>query len=238
MSNAPADWYPQPDGRLRYWDGQQWTDHFAPNPQGAPTSDAPSLGARVEGVGKSAVANLTAGMQMDGRDVIWAAVGKPISGLGAGRYKLTDHYLYFEKGALTTNSQQVPISGVIDVDVRQSMAQKARGVGTVVVHINRGNRVEMVMLEDIPNFREGQSAINSTATAARLAIQRNQSTSTVRYEGSPAWAPHNSGPAAATTPAPSVDFMAQLRQLGELRDSGIITAEEFEAKKADILSRM
>lgn len=28
MSN-PAGWYPQPDGRLRYWDGQLWTDSFA-----------------------------------------------------------------------------------------------------------------------------------------------------------------------------------------------------------------
>ena len=29
MSN-PAGWYPQPDGRQRYWDGQQWTEHFGP----------------------------------------------------------------------------------------------------------------------------------------------------------------------------------------------------------------
>lgn len=29
MSN-PAGWYPQPDGRQRYWDGELWTEHFAP----------------------------------------------------------------------------------------------------------------------------------------------------------------------------------------------------------------
>jgi colicin import membrane protein len=28
--NAPAGWYPQPDGTQRYWDGQQWTEHIAP----------------------------------------------------------------------------------------------------------------------------------------------------------------------------------------------------------------
>lgn len=27
---ASAGWYPQPDGQLRYWDGRQWTEHFAP----------------------------------------------------------------------------------------------------------------------------------------------------------------------------------------------------------------
>lgn len=26
--SAPAGWYPQPDGRQRYWDGTQWTEHF------------------------------------------------------------------------------------------------------------------------------------------------------------------------------------------------------------------
>ena len=40
MSTSPAGWYPQEDGRLRYWDGQKWTEHFAPgqapSPMGAP----------------------------------------------------------------------------------------------------------------------------------------------------------------------------------------------------------
>jgi len=27
--SSPAGWYPQPDGRQRYWDGERWTDHFA-----------------------------------------------------------------------------------------------------------------------------------------------------------------------------------------------------------------
>jgi len=28
MMSTPAGWYPQPDGRLRYWDGNAWTEHF------------------------------------------------------------------------------------------------------------------------------------------------------------------------------------------------------------------
>jgi len=34
------------------------------------------------------------------------------------------------------------------------------------------------------------------------------------------------------------DIPAKLRQLAELRDQGILTAEEFDAKKTDLLSRM
>lgn len=43
-------------------------------------------------------------------------------------------------------------------------------------------------------------------------------------------------PAPAAAPAP--DMVTQLRGLGELRDAGVLSEEEFQAKKADILSRM
>ncbi len=44
------------------------------------------------------------------------------------------------------------------------------------------------------------------------------------------------------SPAPTVaappDPMEQLQKLAHLRDQGILTAAEFEAKKAELLSRM
>ncbi|WP_371602334.1 SHOCT domain-containing protein [Streptomyces sp. NBC_01220] len=49
-------------------------------------------------------------------------------------------------------------------------------------------------------------------------------------------------PAPAPAPAPPAqnaqEIMGLLRQLGELRDAGVITAADFEAKKADFLSRL
>ncbi|MGZ4422428.1 MAG: SHOCT domain-containing protein [Gaiellaceae bacterium] len=36
----------------------------------------------------------------------------------------------------------------------------------------------------------------------------------------------------------SGDIPDQIRKLGELRDSGVLSAEEFEAKKTELLSRM
>lgn len=38
MSQAPAGWYPQPDGTQRYWDGSAWTEHI----HGTPTTPAPA----------------------------------------------------------------------------------------------------------------------------------------------------------------------------------------------------
>jgi TM2 domain-containing membrane protein YozV len=40
---TPAGWYPTPDGRQRYWDGEAWTEHSAPGVAGAPTSPAMHL---------------------------------------------------------------------------------------------------------------------------------------------------------------------------------------------------
>ncbi|MEZ5375468.1 MAG: DUF2510 domain-containing protein [Acidimicrobiales bacterium] len=42
--NQPvAGWYPDPNGsQLRYWDGQRWTEHVAPYPDGDPGAPAPS----------------------------------------------------------------------------------------------------------------------------------------------------------------------------------------------------
>lgn len=45
MSQSPAGWYPQPDGRQRYWDGQQWTEHFAPAHEGAQGQGVPQSSA-------------------------------------------------------------------------------------------------------------------------------------------------------------------------------------------------
>src|SRR5665647_2009116 len=46
IMSTPAGWYPQPDGQQRYWDGQQWTENFAPGnspgvPEGASSETAP-----------------------------------------------------------------------------------------------------------------------------------------------------------------------------------------------------
>jgi hypothetical protein len=47
-----------------------------------------------------------------------------------------------------------------------------------------------------------------------------------------------SAPKAETAPAQSESPLEQLTKLGELRDAGVVTDEEFEAKKAELLKRM
>ncbi len=81
--------------------------------------------------------------------MLWSAVGKPITQIGGGRYTLTPEYLHFESGTLRTNAQQIRTHEIHDVDAKQSMAQKARGLGTITLWADRSGGREEVKLEDI-----------------------------------------------------------------------------------------
>jgi len=43
------------------------------------------------------------------------------------------------------------------------------------------------------------------------------------------------GPTSTAAPPPQADYITQIKQLAELRDAGILTDQEFEAKKKQIL---
>ena len=225
---APAGWYPTPDGLHRYWDGQAWTD------QARQPEQSPSAGSNLKAAFAGAAERFTA---RDGfpEGSIWSAVGKPLTGVGAGRYWMDDRYLYFEKGTLRTDSQQVLLSDVVDVDVNQTMAQKARGVFTLSVHVQRAGHREIVVMVDIPDGRAAQRTINDAAHAARAALQRAQNT--VRYEGQVAAPIPAAVPQESTPPqSGSDDFMEKLKQLGEMKTAGLLTDEEFAAAKAKLLA--
>lgn len=83
------------------------------------------------------------------------------------------------------------------------------------------------------------AAIAGTATAVSNRVSRRQANrwsqqADAEPEEPPAAA---SRPPSSQQPSPSEeDELAQLRELGELRSSGVLTEEEFEAQKARILS--
>lgn len=225
-ASSPAGWYQQPDGRMRWWDGRQWAEHFH-------TPEDPRKGqAKNPTAVASRVLNPSVQTDANHQDILWSATGQPMTGIGAGRYWLTGHYLYFERGTLSTDSQQVPISAVIDVDVHQGMIQKSRGLYTVTVHIQRANGIELVQMVDIPNGREAQQVINQTANSARYALQRHQNT--MHYDTQVTPSPSRPG----SPRADGDSIIVQIEHLGKLRDAGVVTESEFLAKKAELLGRL
>lgn len=170
-----------------------------------------------------------------GAGVIWSAVGKPISRVGAGRYSLTPDYLVIEKGMLSTDRQQIRVHEIFDVDGRQSMAQKARGIGTVTLHAKRSNgELETIQLVDISEFRQAVEIINSTAEEARIQLQRRANAQTLKHEGQQHHQYQQQMPQASAS-SPKEDLNAELMKLAELKSAGVLTEEEFAAAKRKLL---
>lgn len=83
------------------------------------------------------------------------------------------------------------------------------------------------------------AVVAGTATAVSNRVSRRQGNRWNEQAEAEAYEQQMAQQAAAPPPpppaGPNADSMAQLKELGELRDSGILTEEEFAAQKAKIL---
>jgi hypothetical protein len=219
----PAGWFPDPDDkkRWRYWDGSQWTEHRS-EPKSEPQRPV---------VPQQAVAaQSTAAVPSD---VVWEGASKAVG--NSSKYRVTDLTVYFDKGRLSNRSEQVPINAIRDIDVRQSMVQKGRGIGDVVIHTIPGmaNR-ESVTLESVENPHDVRDRLN----AALVELRRRQHEHERGVSAAGAAQIHVGAapaPAVATpTTSGASDMLANLKQLGELRDAGVLTEEEFQTQKAKL----
>jgi hypothetical protein len=77
------------------------------------------------------------------------------------------------------------------------------------------------------------AAVAGTATAVSNRVSRRQGQRWAAQE--PAPAPQQAAPPPAAAPA-QVDPIERLKELGQLRDSGVLTEEEFAAQKAKVLA--
>jgi hypothetical protein len=78
------------------------------------------------------------------------------------------------------------------------------------------------------------AVVAGTATAVSNRVSRRQATRWSQQEAPPQ--EYAQAPQAAPAAAPQTDTIAQLKELGELRSSGVLTDEEFAAQKAKILN--
>lgn len=239
VAMAESGWKADPSGEyeVRYWDGSRWTEHVSRD--GIQSTDS---GGEWPPPGTSTAEEVPA--KQWAPDSLWEGERKSLTAAATGgrvitgRYRITREYIYFDAGLVSTKSEQVPLWAVRDVDVKQSLTQKARKVGDVVVRVQHDDytgRYEVV-LESIEEPRAVRDLINSHAQPARLEHQRRAQTH-VYQGGVPAGQPIlQSSPSEAPTPGPvGGSVVTQLKELAELRDQGILTDEEFQSEKTKIL---
>jgi len=160
--------------------------------------------------------------------------------------------LYVGAGVLSSAGIQIPLWAVRNVHVVQSVIQKARVVGDVVVDVEqseytgRGN----IRLESVEEPHRVWELIDQLASEAQE--RHGDLSKTVYYRSNEreqiAANPEGMGLATRGVVAPksgevsvqpmsTVDNLAdQLTRLGELRDKGLLTDEEFAAQKAKLLA--
>lgn len=144
------------------------------------------------------------------------APGETVSRVAAGRYgdgqgllALTDRRLFFLKdGVMSKTSEDFPFGRVSSVGWRSGVMQ-----GTVTIYA-AGVETKITHVFNA----DGKALVDD----AREVVAAG------------AGVPALQTPPAAAGP----DVMGQLRQLAELRDAGVVTAAEFDAKKAQLLARM
>lgn len=111
-----------------------------------------------------------------------------------------------------------------------TMARTAVVAGTATAvsgNVARRQQAKAVQAQEAQAYQAQQQQAAMEAAAQQAVAQQTAAQPA-------AYAPPAPAPAAAA-PAGGADVIAQLTQLGQLRDSGVLTEAEFEAQKARIL---
>ena len=111
----------------------------------------------------------------DDPSVLWSGQRNNLAAVATGgrvvsaRYEIRAGRIVFEAGILSSSEEFVPMWAVRDLDVRQTMTQKARRVGDVVIRLEHNDYTAKpaVTLESIPDPRAVRDLIDGLAARAQ-----------------------------------------------------------------------
>ncbi|MEI9907808.1 MAG: PH domain-containing protein [Actinomycetota bacterium] len=173
-------------------------------------------------------------------DLLWEGETKDLASMATGgkvvrrKYRVTTEYVYEDAGVIGSREEQIPLWAIRDIDVKQSILQKTRGVGDVRIRVEANDYTgkKEITFESIETPKEVRDLLNEYSRSAREHRLKQQQS--VNYTGLPPVSPLGAGVASAAVP--SEDPIAKLTKLGELLKSGLLTQEEFDAQKLKLLS--
>jgi membrane protein YdbS with pleckstrin-like domain len=132
-------------------------------------------------------------------------------------FVVTSDRVIYRTGALAKHGVEIPMEKINNINFHQGIWERVIGAGD---------------LEIESAGKEGQSRFEDTwhPDGVQQEIYRQMEASARKRAG---W-----GNAGGAVPGAGHSIPEQLHQLADLRDRGVITPEEFEAKKAQLLERM
>jgi hypothetical protein len=147
-------------------------------------------------------------------------------------FAVTNLRVMREEGLVKHRSSATMLSSLSDVKTEQPFFGRQLGFGDIVIYSQSGN-AGVDRFRTITGPMDFRNAI-MTEKSGQLAPAPAAAPAPVSAPPAPAPAAAP-GPSAAMS---SADAATALASLADLRDRGAITAEEYEAKKADLLARM
>ena len=157
--------------------------------------------------------------------IVWRTAEFAVTTLRVLRYE----------GFIRRRSSETLLSAVSDVKLNISWIGKSLGFGDIRILTVSGD-AGADSFNTITNATEFRNAMMAQKMAEQTAARAPQ-VAAAAAAAAPAPAP-----VAPPTPAPAAptaaDSTEAIRHLAELRDQGIITPEEFAAKKAELLARI
>lgn len=186
--------------------------------------------------------------------ILWEGTSNSASNImSAGRvanasYVVTEDAIKFARGMLSTHEEYLPLIIVRDADLRQSISQRARGVGDLTLKVDPQaaaqygqSAVALVSIKEPQMVRDLILRQANTVRAywtnlnleRQVGLNRARANQTVVAPAQPA---QQAGVGSAATLDAASDFMAQLTKLGEMKTAGLLTDDEFAAAKARLLT--
>jgi uncharacterized membrane protein YdbT with pleckstrin-like domain len=170
----------------------------------------------------------------------WVVIGLVVVGVAwivynvivwrTAAFAVTSMRVIREEGLLSKRSSATMLNSVTDVGMKVPFIGSRLGYGDLAIITSSGE-----MGADRFQTITGPEPFRTKILEAKMAREGSTQASAPAAAAAAPPAPADAAPA---TPPATPDDMDTLTRLAELRDSGAITAEEYEEKKAEILSRL
>ena len=162
--------------------------------------------------------------------VVWAAwLVHRYSKWNFTHFVVTTNRVIYRTGVLSKRGVEIPMERINNINFHQGIFERFIGAGDL--DIESAGKDGQSHFDDIWH----PDAVQQELYRMMEANARKRAGWAAPQQGAPAPAP---APVPAAPAVPQQGVPEQLAQLAELRDKGVITAAEFEAKKAQLLERM
>jgi membrane protein YdbS with pleckstrin-like domain len=157
-------------------------------------------------------------------------------------YLITNRRLIHAEGVVNKKTTDSSLEKINDAVLTESMFGRMFGFGDLDVLTASEEGIERLrMLRDAKDFKkamiEAKHELEVEVARPVMPPIRSEPAVAVAPVAAPVAAPPAPVPAAPAAP-PSTDIGAALDRLGDLRDRGLITPEEYAAKRQELLDRL